>query len=143
MGSSELGSPGWEHVGDVDVESTYGEPAATLGQPPADDPASDVPEVTDLCDQRAAGREHTWVCTQPLGHDDNGWHRDPVAGMWWKQAGGAVAVAAELPEAATSDRTPEPEANDDALPGSLPPHPTPCEPEDGPCAEGSTAVTCG
>lgn len=28
---SELRTPGWEHVGDVDVESTFGEPAKSLG----------------------------------------------------------------------------------------------------------------
>jgi len=31
--------------------------------------------------------------------------------------------------------------HNDADPQSLPPHATPCQPEDGQCTEGSTAVT--
>lgn len=41
-------------------------------------------EVTDLCDARQVQGDGWLVCTEPLGHDSDGWHYDPIANTTWR-----------------------------------------------------------
>lgn len=51
-------------------------------------------ESAELCDQREHDSYVWWGCTEQLGHDDGGWHYDPLAGKWWRRTKSGVGVDA-------------------------------------------------